>query len=162
MFGIEVSGSTSFDAEVQNKNNSIFGDSNVINRATHSFHQNVLQALDKSSNPLHVILGTGQVREYLAIAKEFRNRWKDAEETASSSPDRTGPGQHRYERLLRELKLEEMLRCILVALAVARGIAEDECVKQGPANATKIQPPQAPEVQNDMPWMSMPDAMDWD
>jgi hypothetical protein len=58
----------------------IIGSSNFNRSYTHRFHANVLQALDRPSSPLHTTLGTGDVRYYLGIAKELRNRWKDAEE----------------------------------------------------------------------------------
>jgi len=166
VFAIAVSASNASEVEeygLQTVNgNHIIGDSNVFNRATHSYHENVLKALDNSTNPLHEILGTGQVREYLSIAKEFRNRWKDAEErpTSSTSPDQNVGRQRRYERLLRELKLEEMLSCILVALKSATAVAEQECVRLGPANTAPVQ--QERVGQMEQPWEMMPDAMDWD
>lgn len=166
VFAIVVSASTVFDVgeddSMAANGNHIFGDGNVFNRATHSYHENVLKALDQSTNPLHRILGSGEVREYLSIAKEFRNRWKDAEErpSSSSSPDRNSGRQRRYERLLRELKLEQMLSCILIALKAAKGLAEEECVRLGPANTTIDHQRRADQTQQ--PWESMPDAMDWD
>jgi hypothetical protein len=162
VFAIVVSASTPFDVEVEANGNQLVGDSNVFSRATHSFHHNVLQALDKTSNPLHNVLGVGEVREYLAIAKEFRNRWKDAEErpSLSSSPDRGGRRQTRYERLLRELKLGEMLECIFNALTVALRVAEEECQRESKTKGTEFRSPQSSGTE-DMPWESMPDAMDW-
>lgn len=164
VFAIVVSASTPFDAEVDLNGGQLFGDRNVLNRATHSFHHNVLRALDRKSNPLHDVLGTGETREYLAIAKEFRNRWKDAEErpSSSSSPDRDGRRQTRYERLLRELKLGEMLECIFVALTAAQGVGEEECARQGNVNGAHLRTPQGSELETEMPWESMPDAMEWD
>jgi hypothetical protein len=47
---------------------------------THRFHANVLEALDRQENPLHDILGTGDVRRQLARAKDLRNRWKNADD----------------------------------------------------------------------------------
>jgi hypothetical protein len=162
VFAIVVSASTPFDVEVKANGNQLVGDSNVFSRATHSFHHNVLQALDKTSNPLHNVLGVGEVREYLAIAKEFRNRWKDAEErpSSSSSQDSGGRRQTRYERLLRELKLGEMLECIFNALTVAQRVAEEECQRERKTNGAEFRPPQTSGTE-DMPWESMPDAMDW-
>ena len=166
VFAIVVSASTAFEVEENDTSvasgNQIFGDGHVFNRATHSYHENVLKALDQSTNPLHNILGSGQVREYLSIAKEFRNRWKDAEERppSSSSPDRNDRRQRRYERLLRELKLEEMLSCLLLALKAAKQVAEQECIRVGSVNASISQRGRIGETQQ--PWESMPDAMDWD
>ncbi|KAK3326233.1 hypothetical protein B0H66DRAFT_471776 [Apodospora peruviana] len=47
--------------------------------AGHRYHANVLEALDNEDNPLHGVLGTGDVRRQLARAKELRNRWKTAD-----------------------------------------------------------------------------------
>jgi hypothetical protein len=166
VFTIVVSASTAFEVNEEDTSVAsgpqIFGDGRVFNRATHSYHENVLKALDQATNPLHNILGSGQVREYLSIAKEFRNRWKDAEERppSSSSPDRNDRRQRRYERLLRELKLEEMLNCLLLALKAAKQVAEQECVRVGSVNASVGQRGRMGETQQ--PWESMPDAMDWD
>ena len=166
VFAIVVSASTAFETDEDDASaangNQIFGDGHVFNRARHSYHENVLKALDQSTNPFHKILGSGQVREYLSIAKEFRNRWKDAEErpASSSSPDRNNGRQRRYERLLRELKLEEMLSCLLLALKAAKGLAEEECVRVGPVDTTPDQGGRTDQTQQ--PWESMPDAMDWD
>lgn len=44
----------------------------------HAYHENVLSALDDVNNPLHRVLGTGEVRRQLSRAKELRNRWKTA------------------------------------------------------------------------------------
>lgn len=166
VFVIVVSASTAVETEGDDASaangNQIFGDGRVFNRATHSYHENVLKALDQPTNPFHKILGSGEVRSYLSIAKEFRNRWKDAEEqsSSSSSPDRNNTRQRRYERLLRELKLEEMLSCLLLALKTAKQLAEQECVRAGPVNPTTEQRGRTDETQQ--PWESMPDAMDWD
>ncbi|KAK3308282.1 uncharacterized protein B0T15DRAFT_508769 [Chaetomium strumarium] len=47
-------------------------------RARHRYHANVLAALDRTDNPLHGTLGTGEVRAQLGRAKDLRNRWKTA------------------------------------------------------------------------------------
>ncbi|KAK0727448.1 hypothetical protein B0T26DRAFT_809863 [Lasiosphaeria miniovina] len=44
----------------------------------HRYHANVLEALDDKENPLHEVLGTGEVRRQLGRAKDLRNRWKTA------------------------------------------------------------------------------------
>ncbi|OAA56525.1 ubiquitination network signaling protein [Niveomyces insectorum RCEF 264] len=45
----------------------------------HRYHANVLEALDHEDNPLHEVLGVGDVRWQLAKAKDLRNRWKNAD-----------------------------------------------------------------------------------
>ena len=49
-------------------------------QSQHSYHANVLGALNSVDNPLHGILGTGEVRRQLGRAKDLRNRWKTAAE----------------------------------------------------------------------------------
>ncbi|KAK1723879.1 uncharacterized protein BDZ83DRAFT_371549 [Colletotrichum acutatum] len=59
-------------------------------QATHTYHQNVIAALEKEDNPLHEALGSGEVVFQLLRAKELRNRWKYAEDPAD--PDGSGSG----------------------------------------------------------------------
>ncbi|KOS17801.1 hypothetical protein ESCO_003083 [Escovopsis weberi] len=54
--------------------------------AAHSYHHNVLRALDEEDNPLHRPLGSGDVNHALWKAKELRNRWKDAAEGRETPP----------------------------------------------------------------------------
>lgn len=56
--------------------------------SVHMYHHNVLRALEDGDNPLHGVLGTGEVIHALWKAKELRNRWKDAagEEGATTPP----------------------------------------------------------------------------
>ncbi|KAI8154641.1 hypothetical protein K4K49_008916 [Colletotrichum sp. SAR 10_70] len=46
----------------------------------HSFHENVILSLQKEENPLHEVLGTGDVLFQLSRAKTLRNWWKHAED----------------------------------------------------------------------------------
>jgi hypothetical protein len=50
-----------------------------VHASNHSYHQNVLAALEKKGNPLFDALGSGDVRSHLGRAKDLRNRWKYAE-----------------------------------------------------------------------------------
>ncbi|KAI3554369.1 hypothetical protein CABS01_01062 [Colletotrichum abscissum] len=63
---------------------------NGTQRATHTYHRNVIAALEKEDNPLHGALGSGEVVFQLLRAKELRNRWKYAEDPAD--PDGNGSG----------------------------------------------------------------------
>lgn len=54
--------------------------------STHAYHHNVLRALDEETNPLHEVLGKGDVNQALWKAKELRNRWKDAAEGRETPP----------------------------------------------------------------------------
>lgn len=135
----------------------------------HRFHANVLQALDRPTNPLHAALGTGDVREYLGIAKESRNRWKDAEEEelqgirADAIP---GSGALKHQRMLKNVDLEVMLACILEALDKAQSIAEEHVMTggQGPNGALKpLQVGVTMEYEmEDAPLEVTPDVMEWE
>jgi hypothetical protein len=135
----------------------------------HRFHANVLQALDRPTNPLHAALGTGDVREYLGIAKESRNRWKDAEEEelqgirADAIP---GSGALKHQRMLKNVDLEVMLACILEALDKAQSIAEEHVRTggQGPNGALKsLQVGVTMEYEmEDAPLEVTPDVMEWE
>jgi len=120
-----------------NGTESIIGDSRTFHGAAHRFHANVLAALDHPSNPLHAVLGTGDVRAYIGVAKEFRNKWKDVEQR----PDDSFQGDERveeewdrakvkrYEKVLRDLRLEELLGTVLAALEEAGRQAEGEVAR---------------------------------
>ncbi|KIX01834.1 uncharacterized protein Z518_09561 [Rhinocladiella mackenziei CBS 650.93] len=115
----------------------IIGDSRTFHGASHRFHANVLDALDHPSNPLHEILGTGDAREYIGVAKEFRNKWKDVEQR----PDDSFHGHERaeeewdrgkvkrYEKVLQDLQLDVLLGTVLAALEEAGRRAEGEVAR---------------------------------
>lgn len=103
--------------------NSIIGDSHAFHGYAHRFHANVLAALDRPSNPLHPILGTGRVRQYLGIAKEFRNRWKEVELEPAENSDQFAGLHNSYQKILVDLKLDEMLASLLAALEESRSLA---------------------------------------
>lgn len=103
--------------------NSIIGDSVAFHGYAHRFHANVLAALDRPSNPLHVALGSGKIRQYLGVAKEFRNRWKEVEMESADHTDQLASMHKSYHQILTDLKLDEMLATILVALEQSRFIA---------------------------------------
>ncbi|KAJ9610044.1 hypothetical protein H2200_006374 [Cladophialophora chaetospira] len=115
-------------------NGSIIGDSFSFHGSAHRFHANVIAALEHPSNPLHALLGTGPVREYIGIAKEFRNKWKDVESRPEESfrgqervEEEWDPGKtRRYEKVLQDLKLDELLGSVLSGLEEAGRMAEGE------------------------------------
>ena len=112
------------------------------NQPQHQFHAAVLHTLSQPTHPLHPLLGTGDVRAYLGIAKEFRNRWKDADDpgpdpagATSNQGDRSDGDKNeeevpvslrRYAKQLQHLKLETMLDVILTSLYRAKERAEGE------------------------------------
>ena len=170
VFGIEVSSSlSSQDTQPNNPlnlphreastRNQLIGDSTSFqNQYGHRFHANVLEALDTPSSPLHCVLGTGDVRAYIGIAKEFRNRWKDVQDVESAGDEREMIGLRRYQQRLQDLKLEAMLDSILTALQHAKQIGEVEYSKFASTEGAVV------DMDIEMtvaPWEAMPDAMDY-
>lgn len=107
--------------------NTLIGDGRHFHGSAHRFHANVLSALDDVTHPLHGSLGVGEVRGYLGIAKEFRNRWKEVERESIGENDDDDDDfsnlHRRYHEILVDLKLDEMLAGILEGLERARGVA---------------------------------------
>ncbi|KAF2201289.1 hypothetical protein GQ43DRAFT_40720 [Delitschia confertaspora ATCC 74209] len=75
--------------------------------STHQFHANLLTALDAESCPLHAALGNQDVRIQLGLAKDYRNRWKDADEVEDGADSR------KTAIKLEDLELENMVGVIL-------------------------------------------------
>ncbi|KAF2195658.1 hypothetical protein K469DRAFT_545165 [Zopfia rhizophila CBS 207.26] len=85
--------------------------------ASHQFHANLLATLDQESCPLHKALGTQDVRIQLGLAKDYRNRWKDADEKLFGSKWAYEDGEARKGRVkLEDLELKKMLTTILTGL----------------------------------------------
>ncbi|KAK3940839.1 hypothetical protein QBC46DRAFT_363840 [Diplogelasinospora grovesii] len=104
-------------------------------RHHHRFHANVLEALDNESNPLHTILGVGDVRRCLARAKDLRNRWK------SVSDDRPEGDNARWQPApLESYDLERILQTIFDGFDKAYVKAEEyvrHCEQQHVARAAR-------------------------
>lgn len=143
VWGIMVDSSNASNAKENDADNmnagalsggSLIGNSRAFHGSSHRFHANLLDALDHPSNPLHPILGRGDARDYIGIAKEFRNKWKDVE----VRPDEAFQGDERleeewdrrkakrYEKVLQDLKLDELLGSVLGALEMAGSMADGE------------------------------------
>lgn len=171
VFGLVISASAPSDSSSTSTDVSgLIGDSRMFHGYAHRFHANVLAALDRPACPLHTTLGQGRVREYLALAKEVRNKWKDAEDYATIT---NGQGaehdeylglRKRYGEILKDLRLEEMLRVILVQVEQARVLAVQEVERFGDADGAALGLGKAVEEFDmlDAPWEAMPDAMEWD
>jgi hypothetical protein len=117
----------------------ILGDSRAFHGMSHRFHANVLDALDHPSNPLHEVLGTGETRMYIGVAKEFRNKWKDVDLRPDDSfyghervEEEWDPRKvRRYEKVLIDLNLEALLGAVLAGLEEAGRRAELEIQRFG-------------------------------
>lgn len=97
---------------------------------THRFHAHLLETLDRPSNPLHPYLGIGDVRMYLGVAKDCRNKWKDAgdRERASAHED-IATNDYDYDPppetyTVASLNLATMLPCLLQGLERASVVVE--------------------------------------
>lgn len=143
---------------------SLIGDSRAIQKSRHSYHANVLLAIDKHNCPLHEILGQSPVRDYLGIAKEWRNKWKNIEDEGKDERI-DGLVGSRYERLINDLKLEEMLREILISVERSGLLAEvalkhayDELNSEGLGTASMDIDQRADDLAEMLPG----DIMEWD
>lgn len=151
----------------------------------HSYHEDVLLALDDASNPLHSILGRPAVRRQFARAKHLRNQWKHANEDllrAEAEADavtNAGLGSSRFAPApLASYHLKETLQDILRALDEAYtaaeafvrrggqpppaspGVGVDVDVDVGAGRGLPVSRADWTTDSND--WEFMVDAMDWE
>ncbi|KAK0652874.1 hypothetical protein B0T16DRAFT_505648 [Cercophora newfieldiana] len=146
--------------------------------AQHRYHANVLAALDNPANPLHGVLGVGEVRRQLSRAKDLRNRWKTAGEdddceeqwrSRSRSPEKgivVGPGGFKRARRmaapLETYDLERILETIFDGFDRAFLVAE-RFVNGGEERGAPAEgPPRELEMTEEQEWEFMVDAMDWE
>ncbi|KAK4127998.1 hypothetical protein N657DRAFT_564589 [Parathielavia appendiculata] len=177
------------DTHVKNKNakglaGSVWADGN--GQRTHRYHANVLAALDQEENPLHGVLGTGEVRVQLGRAKDLRNRWKTAGDEHDHHHNhhhhaREGSPTKRHEGAMPErewrtrkvaapldsYRLEHMLEVIFRGFDEALSIAE-AYVKVGPLewgaepDADMLEVDWAAAEDDEDQWDFMVEAMDWE
>lgn len=95
VFGITVSSGRSHTNG--NGSGRTHENANGAARSTHQYHHNVLAALDSKQNPLHPVLGVGEVRQHLLRAKELRNRWKYVDDPAEPGAARANGASTRGE-----------------------------------------------------------------
>lgn len=110
--------------------------------ATHAYHHNVLRALDDEENPLHSVLGAGDVNQALWKAKELRNRWKDAAEGKETPP-------------LKMYDLAWIVSEILTGLEKGYALARDEAGRAAAAGEDGM-------LGAEEGWDWMLEAMDWE
>lgn len=126
-----------------------------VPQSSHRYHANVLAALEKPDNPLHGILGQGEVKKQLARAKELRNRWKNADGAAGNDGKGYTPAP------LEAYNLENILEAIFAGFDQAYVIAElyiRDLRGSGDSIATS-----STEWDNEEDeWGFIADAMDWE
>ncbi|OHE92809.1 hypothetical protein CORC01_11887 [Colletotrichum orchidophilum] len=94
-------------------------------QATHTYHQNVIAALEKEDNPLHEALGSGEVLFHLSRAKELRNRWKYAEEGDGKAGRSSVAGRERAGTApLESYDLDRIFRYIFAGFDAGYAVAE--------------------------------------
>ncbi|KAK9425378.1 hypothetical protein SUNI508_13052 [Seiridium unicorne] len=126
-----------------------------VAQSTHRFHANVLAALDKPDNPLHQVLGQGEVKKQLARAKDLRNRWKNADGDSGSGEKGFTPAP------LEAYNLEKILETIFAGFDQGHALAELYIQKlrgnevAGHANAMDWD-------REEEEWSFIADAMDWE
>jgi len=118
------------------------GSGPMLRDGAHSYHHNVLAALDVPENELHRVLGKGEARRCLAKAKEMRNRWKYLDDTA---------GKGIGEMALEEYEVDKILQTILDAFQEAYEIAKERLASE--VGDKKVEP---------VDWSFIVDAMDWE
>ncbi|CAK7223220.1 hypothetical protein SBRCBS47491_005134 [Sporothrix bragantina] len=142
--------------------------------ATHRYHANVLEALDQKDNPLHEMLGVGDVRRQLGRAKDLRNRWKNADGIDDGEAAKRKARNHSTNATTQPLAsydLASILASIHEALDRAfistRDFVANEASKSSAASVkasltelslTGIEP----NVTEAEDWEFMVDAMDWE
>lgn len=136
----------------------------------HRYHANVLSALDKTDNPLHEVLGTGEVRKQLGRAKDLRNRWKMAgeeEEEGQGNGEGTSVVRRGNMMLPRKVAgplesydLERILKAIFEGFDAAYLVAE-RYVKGGDEGTLDLTDAEM-TISEEEQWEFMVDAMDWE
>ncbi|KAK4203077.1 hypothetical protein QBC40DRAFT_220080 [Triangularia verruculosa] len=137
---------------------------------THRYHANVLSALDSPhNNPLHSILGQGEVRKQLQRAKDLRNRWKTAGEENQDDDDhhkddsREWQSPKKIAAPLETYDLRNMLRAISDGFCRAGEMAEGYVLGLGERDGDDDWGrAEAAIREEEGRWDFMVDAMDWE
>jgi hypothetical protein len=127
---------------------------------SHRYHANVLDALDKDDNPLHEILGTGNVRRQLGRAKELRNRWKNAADEVDGGASTSAKNGTRMAAPLESYDLDRILTAVFDGFDAAF-MAAERFVRESNSPGTVDTLMECDSVDRDQ-WDFMVDAMDWE
>ncbi|OLN96762.1 hypothetical protein CCHL11_02445 [Colletotrichum chlorophyti] len=133
--------------------------SGTPNGSSHTYHQNVIAALEKRDNPLHEALGTGEVLFCLSRAKELRNRWKYAEEGAKvrgeAGRERAGTAP------LESYDLDRIFRYIFAGFDAGYAVAERKVAEEVAGGGGGGSGGEGMEMEEDE-FDFMVEAMDWE
>ncbi|KAH7119102.1 hypothetical protein B0J11DRAFT_85448 [Dendryphion nanum] len=127
--------------------------------ASHRFHENLLDALEKEDSPFHTSLGRADVRTQLRIAKDYRNRWKDADEKAAF---KNGHSHLHREELDLGVMLFVLLTACEQALSVVKSSESSAQTIQGESRNLDLPYHENKSIDEDIPFEFMDDAMDLD
>jgi hypothetical protein len=129
--------------------------------ASHAFHANLLEALDSEICPLHASLGNQDVRIQLGLAKEYRNRWKDADENVTTQKWSSENDGAKMNIKLEDLDLNRMLVTLLTGCEHAYGVVHDRA--DAPLTSRDFEPRDYETMDtDDAPMEYIDDAMDLD
>ncbi|OQE26849.1 hypothetical protein PENSTE_c005G04202 [Penicillium steckii] len=155
-----------FNISVSSRNNpsststSARNGGNSSNAGIHSYHANVLSALEEESTPLTPVLGSGKTIHLLRQAKELRNRWKTADMTDEEK--RLDPIGDRSRVIpLSSYNFEEIITGIFSGLEEGYLRAKthvDLCRRPGDDESFD----QSGSRESEADWDFMVDAMDWE
>ncbi|GKT94913.1 fungal specific transcription factor [Colletotrichum tofieldiae] len=106
---------------------------NGAQQATHTYHQNVIAALEREDNPLHEALGTGEVLFHLSRAKELRNRWKYAEEGARARANGEVGRERAGTAPLESYDLDKIFRYVFAGFDAGYAVAERRVAEEAAA-----------------------------
>ncbi|KAL4804570.1 hypothetical protein BDV18DRAFT_161665 [Aspergillus unguis] len=108
---------------------------------SHSYHANVLEALEARTCPLRSALGSGERINQLKRAKELRNRWKTADDDECQMP-------------LDSYDLEKIIAEVFDGLEDGYRLAE--------GHAKAYETPDYGREASSLDWDFIVDAMDWE
>jgi hypothetical protein len=149
---------TSTTTDANGNPTAIFATSGKVPIYSHRYHANLLEALDRPTNPIHSALGIGDVRVYLGVAKDCRNKWKSAGEPDS----RADEGLY----TLQSLDMSKMLPCILDGMDRARDIGWNVVQAHPPDPSTLVISSngyvEMPMETEESAFEVVSDAMDWE
>lgn len=142
----------------------------------HRYHANVLEALDSPDNPLHEVLGSGEVRRQLWRAKDLRNRWKNVDDPSGEGRNGNYKGAATESAPLESYDLEHILVIIFEGFDRAFAVAEQFVMAElqrgrsqveggvGRQNGAVVDMMEGfePAASEEQEWEFMTEAMDWE
>ncbi|KAK1998304.1 hypothetical protein LX36DRAFT_656650 [Colletotrichum falcatum] len=133
-------------------------------QATHTYHQNVIAALEREDNPLHEALGTGEVLFHLSRAKELRNRWKYAEEGARARMNGEAARERAGTAPLESYDLDKIFRYVFAGFDAGYAVAERRVAEEATVGggAGGVNGDGGGEEMEEDEYDFMVEAMDWE